>query len=355
MFVVQNQLRPAAIQNALHDLMRDGLSRVRICSAYLSRMGSQMLLDAIERSAPNGDQTRVYKTIVTSLDFGLTEPRALKMWHDLPATEVFVAGTSALAGRTLRPEAAFHPKFYVFDRPDGTVASLVTSANLTNRGLTMNSEVGWAVCAADAGTTDHAWHAAIELAVPLTEGILEQYEALRESAPDRAADDMQPVPQPLLAPRPSAPLSDASINPGVYSQLWVQSFEISGGSATQLELPRGTHRFFGIAIVDYERAHVNRITEPTLVAGNRKWEGCQLRWHGNNRMERINLPSVARGGFSYAHSLILFRRLDANIYELHVHPWDSDTARACIEASQRRNLLFRVGQTNTSRLAGLIE
>lgn len=47
MFVVQSQLRPAEIQNALHDLMRDGVSRVRICSAYLSRMGSRMLLDAI--------------------------------------------------------------------------------------------------------------------------------------------------------------------------------------------------------------------------------------------------------------------------------------------------------------------
>ena len=318
-------------------------------------MGSQLLLDAIECGAPNGDHTRVCKTIVTSLDFGLTEPRALEMWHDLPATEVFVAGTSVLAGRTLRPEAAFHPKFYAFDRLDGTVASLVTSANLTNRGLTTNSEVGWKVVASDAGPTDRAWHAAIELAVPLTEDILKQYKALRESAPDRAADDMQPVPQPRLTPRPLAPFGDAPIDPSRHSQLWVQSFEMSGGSATQLELPRGTHRFFGIATVDYEMAHVNRIAEPTLVAGNRRWEGCQLRWHGNNRMERINLPSVARGGFSYAHSLILFRRLDANIYELHVHPWDSDTARARIEASRRCNLLFRVGQTNTSRLAGLIE
>lgn len=51
MFVVQSQLRPAEIQNALHDLMRDGVSRVCICSAYLSRMGSRMLLDAIERNA----------------------------------------------------------------------------------------------------------------------------------------------------------------------------------------------------------------------------------------------------------------------------------------------------------------
>ena len=353
MFVVQNQLKPAAIQNALHDLMRDGLSRVRVCSAYLSLMGSRMLLDAIERNAPGGDAAKVRKTVVTSLDFGLTEPAALRMWRNLQA-DVHVAGTSALDRGTLMPEAAFHPKFYVFDRLDGTIASLVTSANLTNRGLTINSEVGWTAVAADAGATDRAWHAAVELAVPLTEDSLRRYEECRTSARDRA-DDMAPVPQPSLPAKPLAFLGDASIDLARYGQMWVQSFEMSGGSGTQLELPRGAHRFFGAAIADYEAKHVDAIAKPTLVVGSREWERCPLRWHGNNRMERINLPSLAKGGFNYSQSMILFRRLDTNSYELRVDPWDSDTARACMEASRQRELLFRVGQTNTSRLVGLLE
>lgn len=117
MFVVQNQLRPAAIQDALRDLMRDGLSRVRVCSAYLSLMGSRLLLDAIERNAPDNDLGSVCKTVVTSLDFGLTEPAALRMWRDREA-DVHVAGAAALDRGALMPEVAFHPKFYVFDRPD---------------------------------------------------------------------------------------------------------------------------------------------------------------------------------------------------------------------------------------------
>ena len=366
MFVVQNQLRPAAIQDALHDLMRDGLTRVRVCSAYLSRMGSQMLLDAIRRNAPAGGTGDVRQTVVTSLDFGLTEPAALRMWHERQA-EVCVAGVAALNQGTLVPRAAFHPKFYVFDRPDGTVATLVTSANLTNRGLTTNSEVGWKVVLPDAVAADSAWYAAVQLAVPLTDDILRRYaeahkdmrrapatgRSANRSMADRA-DDMAPVPPPRSPAEPLASFGDVSIDPSQHGQMWVQSLGMSGGSHTQLELPRGAHRFFGVSMVDYEAGQVRQIAEPILVAGRRVWEG-QVRWHGNNRMERINLPSANKGGFNYAQSMILFRRLTANRYELRVYPWDSDTARACMEASRQRRLLFKVGRTNTNRLVGLLD
>jgi hypothetical protein len=45
-----------------------------------------------------------------------------------------------------------------------------------------------------------------------------------------------------------------------------------------------------------------------------------LTWHGDNAMERINLPSLAMGGFQYEDSLILFRRLEENTFELQVYP-----------------------------------
>lgn len=333
--------------------MRDGLARARICSAYVSVMGSRTLLDAIKRSMPSGVHADIPKTVVASLDFGLTEPEALRLWCRSGA-EVLVAGTLSLDSRTLTPATAFHPKLYVFDRPDGTVASLVTSANLTNRGLTVNTEVGYTVVAGDAEAANSAWRSAVELAVPLTNDILQRYEAQREVARERAADETDPLPKPLPVGR-LAPFGDASVEVGEHSQLWVQSWGMSGGSATQLELPRGAHRFFGVATVDYEVEHVDKIAEPVLVSGNRRWQSNPLRWHGNNRMERINLPSVASGGFRYSNSLILFRRLRANVYELRVHPWDSDTARACIEASRQCELIFRVGQANTTRLAGLIK
>jgi hypothetical protein len=45
MFIVQNELRPAEIQNALFDLMRNGIDSVRVCSAYISMAGSEILFD----------------------------------------------------------------------------------------------------------------------------------------------------------------------------------------------------------------------------------------------------------------------------------------------------------------------
>lgn len=244
----------------------------------------------------------------------------------------------------------------------------MTSANLTNRGLTINSEVGWKVVLPDAVAADSAWCAAVQLAVPLTDDILRRYaeahkEVRRAPATGRSAnpsmadqaDDMAPVPPPLPAAEPLASFGDVSIDPSQHGQMWVQSLGMSGGSHTQLELPRGAHRFFRASGVDYQAEQVRPIAEPILVSGGRVWKHCQVRWHGNNRMERINLPSVNNGGFDYAHSMILFRRLDANRYELRVHPWDSDTARACREASRRRSLLFKVGRTNTNRLVGLLD
>ena len=356
MFVVQNETRPSEIQNALVDLMRGGLSRVRVCSAYMSKTGSDILFDAICRAAPDGDHERVGKIIVTSLDFGLTDPAALRFWNHTANSRILVAGTSSIERGHLLPSAAFHPKFYVFDRPDGTVASLVGSANLTNRGLTTNSEVAWSTIEhEETARIDWAWEAAVDLAVPLTPEILDQYQALRERAPrPHPPDEFQPVPPPAVRPPGEYRIfRDAVADPGTHEQLWVQSRGMQGGARTQLELPRGAHRFFGATYDDYEFQRVDHIAEPVLVSGNRSWDDRPLTWHGDNAMERINLPSSAMGGFDYENSLVLFRRVAENTFELRVFPWDSDSARAYVDASRRADLLFRVGQ-NSNRLAGFV-
>ena len=358
MLVVQNELRPSAIQNALLDLMRGGLSRVRVCSAYISRMGSEILFDAICRATPNGDHEGVPKTIVTSLDFGTTDPAALRFWQKKPKCRVLVAGAPSLERGSLVPRTAFHPKLYVFDRPDGVLAGLVGSANLTNRGLTINSEVAWSGLSGahwPAHQIEAAWDAAVQPAIPLTSKILDQYQVLRDRAPSPPrTEEFAPVPEPTLeGPAKHGLFRDAVADLGSFDQLWIQSYAMQGGAKTQLELPRGAHRFFGANFEEYRIEKVDRIAEPVLVSGRKTWHDRPLTWHGDNRMERINLPSQAMGGFSYENSLILFRRLEDNLFELRAHPWNSDPARAYAEASRREGLLFRVG-LNSSRLVGLV-
>jgi hypothetical protein len=135
--------------------------------------------------------------------------------------------------------------------------------------------------------------------------------------------------------------------------MWIQSWGMQGGAATQLELPRGSHRFFGASYERYGYGRVARIAEPVLVSGRQTWRDRPLTWHGDNAMERINLPSIAMGGFSYEDSLILFRRLGANLFELRAYPWASDPARAYVEASRIAELVFRVGR-NSDRIAGFL-
>jgi HKD family nuclease len=354
MLIVQNEFSPAEIQNGLIDLLRNGVERARVCSAYISVSGSELLLDALQRAS--GNQAKVQKTIVASLDFGLTEPEALTFWKGRKNCEVLVAGVPRPARGHLIPEAAFHTKFYLFDRADGSMGSLIGSANLTNRGLTINSEAAWFEANnKDKDQINRAWDNIILPATPLTDDILERYTQLRNRiAVDHPTDELEPVPPPSIGSYNQYPsFADARIRSGRYDQMWVQSRLMQGGAGTQLELPRGAHRFFGANFEGYSSGSVDHIAQPVLIAGSRRWRDRPLTWHGDNAMERFNLPSQAMGGFEYENSLILFRRVAENTFELRVYPWDSDSARAYVEASRAQGTLFRLGR-NSNRLVGFV-
>jgi HKD family nuclease len=355
MLIVQNEFSPAEIQNGLFDLMRGGVEQVRVCSAYITVSGSELLFDALER-ASGGNQDRIEKTIVASLDFGLTEPEALTFWKDTQNCRVRVAGVSRLARGLLNPQTAFHTKFYLFDRPDGTMGSLVSSANLTNRGLTINSEVGWLEANnEDPDQINRAWISILVPTTPLTNDILNRYSLARDRVADRLpTEETEPLPPPPIGRINQYPsFADARIGFGSYEQMWVQSRQMQGGARTQLELPRGAHRFFGADFQGYAFDRVDHIVEPVLVSGSSRWRNRPLTWHGDNAMERINLPSQAMGGFEYEDSLILFRRLEENTFELRVYPWNSDSARAYVESSRQQGTLYRLGR-NSNRLVGFV-
>ena len=357
MHIVQNESQPNEIQNALYDAMRGGTYRARICSAYISEAGSEIIHKALWDSS-NGDLSAVEKTIVTSLDFGLTQPEALRFWNSQPNTRILISGLELLKKGSLTPKTAFHPKIYLFDKPNGEINSLVGSANLTRRGLTINSESAWL----EKGNTNakasiFAWNAITRPTEPLSEEILEDYEKLRNQSKNLREPfkpEISRVDAPEIDPLTQYPdFGDANLDLDSLSQMWIQSQGMQGGAGTQLELPRGAHRFFGGSYDNYSFQQVAHIAKPVLMAGDREWGDRPLTWHGDNAMERINLPSRSMGGFNYQHSLILFRRLDKNIFELRVYPWDSDTARAYVEASRREGLLFQVG-ARSARLVGLI-
>lgn len=124
----------------------------------------------------------------------------------------------------------------------------------------------------------------------------------------------------------------------------------SGGSHNQLELPRGANRFFGFNHTDYGETHIT-IGHPTLTLHRQSWTNRPLTWHGNNKMERINLPTVTQGGFDYRYTGVLFRRHKGG-YEINVLPWDDDGVIAWKAASEALKTVFRLGARGM-RICGL--
>ncbi len=361
MLVVQNSIAPANIRHALVDLAGNDTTDLRIASAYVTRSGSNVLLNAVASALGEEAFAAIPKLLVTSFDFGLTDPTALRDWLDLDNALVLVAGGLLLENGSLIPTRAFHPKIYAFGKHDATFNMLVGSANLTGRGLSVNAEAAWSQQHVPSGQVDAAFARTRHETQELTTDLLAGYEALRQQQPP--PPELGPETQPVEPPAPLAgaqlplfrtAIETGALNPAAYNSMWIHGEGLQGGSQNQLELPRGAHAFFGFHFDQYDYPHNLRIGRPLLRSAARVWDNRPLTWHGNNRMERLNLPTLAQGGFNYADTAVMFRRLADNSFELIVTPWESDLARAWRQASAQNGLLFRLGAIATNRIVGLI-
>lgn len=259
------------------------------------------------------------------------------------------------------PQRAFHPKLYAFGRNPLNCSTLVGSANLTSRGFSVNTEAAWVQHDVPRAAIDAAFEKACFETTAITDELLAAYEALRQVQPP--PPEIKQEAQPVAAPAPvvgaALPLfrlaiETGAINPAAYTAMWVHGEALQGGSSNQLELPRGGHRFFGFVFDQYDYPHNLTIGQPVIRSGARIWNDRRLTWHGNNRMERMNLPTAAQGGFDYADTAVMFRRLADGSFELIVTPWDSDLARSWRQASAQRQTLFRLGTVATDRIVGLL-
>ena len=361
MLIFQNAEVPARMRNALADLVAAGIIDIRVASAYVTLDGANILLNEVENAVGKAAFKAMPKTLVTSFDYGLTEPRALQHWRKLANATVLVAGVNRLLRRSLRPQRAYHPKLYVFGTDPQTCNLLVGSANLTGRGFSVNTEAAWAQQGVARADANEAFAKACSETAALTDDLLATYTALRRARPPppQFAQEAQPVAPPAPVAGAALPLfSDAietgAINPAAFTAMWIHSEALQGGSRNQLELPRGGHRFFGFVFDQYDRRNNLPIGELVLRSGGRVWGDRRLTWHGNNRMERMNLPTATQGGFEYANTAVMFRRLTNGSFELIVTPWESDLARSWRQASAQRRTLFRLGTVVTNRVVGLL-
>ncbi|MDE0331164.1 MAG: phospholipase D family protein [Nitrospinae bacterium] len=360
MLIIQNSAAPANIRNAVVDLISQNTTELRVASAYVTCSGSDVLLNAVANSIGDEAFVAIPKMLVTSFDFGLTEPQALQDWLNLENSRVLIAGAQRLEEGSFQPARAFHPKIYAFGKDDNKFSLLVGSANLTGRGFSVNSEAAWAQHDVPAGQIDSAFERTCHETVELSNELLKNYKTLRQvQPPPEVGPEAEPVTPPAAVLEGHLPLFRTEIEAGTivptdYDAMWVHGEGLQGGSKNQLELPRGGHKFFGFHFDQYDYPHNLTIDYPILRSGARNWDNRPLTWHGNNRMERLNLPTLAQDGFNYTDSGVMFRRLPDGSFELIVTPWESDLARAWRQASAQRKLLFRLGKGATNRLVGMV-
>ena len=350
----QNNHNPCQVLFAFDDAAVPNVRRVRWAVAYATRRGCDRLVRRVTERIGRSTWDKIEKDFVLSLDYGITEPEALRYLADLPGSRVRLASPEVVGIRGQTPRNAFHPKLYLFEATAIT-GYVVGSANLTESALISNTEVvvaGWG--ALETGTWDGAWTAVAREASPLTAELLEEYREARRR-PGRPPVQPETLPE---VPDIDAGLQrvfreavGAGLTPENFTHFWIEAGSMSSsGSHSQLELPRGGNRFFGYHHSDYGSEHVT-IGNPLLTARNLRWSDRPLTWHGNNRMERLNLPTPARGGFSYRHTAVLFRRR-ADGFEIDVFPWDDPGAVAWRAASAALGLVLRVGEIG-NRICGL--
>ena len=353
MVVFQNFTNPNHVLDALISSVGPETREYRVAVAYVTREGARTVIAALEEEIGPGWK-EIPKSLITCFDFGHTEPSALRfLWDqgfELRIANLRGDGSAGLASGL----SNFHPKIFLAYESD-VVHAVVGSANLSRRAMTVNTE---AVAKAElpaSGEVVEMWEALVEQSVLLTDGLLTLYEESRPELRAVPRDDELPVPKrktsDFLSGFPDE-VEARRVDPTDYSTFWVEAGFVSGGSGNQLELPRTTQRFFGYTFNRYDDDH-HVIGNPELWVGDSSWP-CKLTWHGNNRMERINLPTPARSGLVYHHRVVLFYRRDDG-FDLSVADEESGSAHAWINESASLGTLYRVSSGRSPRRCGLVE
>ncbi|MCC6228555.1 MAG: NgoFVII family restriction endonuclease [Phycisphaerales bacterium] len=354
--LVQDDTNAGLVLDGILSLATDAVESLRIAVAYTTYGGAELLVSSIRQRVPAAAWEGLHKVLITSVDFGLTEPSALEYWGSQTNASVLLANAQLLQGGHLRPARAFHPKLYLFDQP-GRQSLVVGSANLTRRALTVNTEIVSLSRDTPTPFTHAQWELLANRAVPLTAHLLQRYIDLRPGEPVVPPDDVPPPIQVPIGTLPVFPeeVEAGRLDPSTFRRFWVEAGSMStGGSRNILELPRYANRFFGFAFADY-REELVVIGAPVLDFRANRWIDRELAWHGApqmNKMERLKLPTQAQGGVSYENTAVLFSRRE-NVFELLVSPWDSPLAAAWRNASARIARTYRLGIRGT-RICGLL-
>lgn len=354
--ITQSDGAPSAISLALRRCATPSVTRIRIAVAYTTGPGYDLLKLILRQAIGPDAWDAADKDLITSFDFYITEPRALRSAQ---------ADGFTVARGLARGNRAFHPKLYSLEGPFGA-RMIVGSANLTEPALTDNVEMA-CLRRVRAGSSElqdlrRAWKQLQDSAVPLSSADIAKYDTDRSrNAPRSRPSPRKPrkhgakratMPQ-SAAGLPTFPVEveEKRLDPAIFKRLWVEAGAMSSSeSHNQLELPRYANHFFGFSFVRHAavvRRHV--IGHITLDLRGQRHHSCDVQWRGApkmNKMERLYLPTVNKGGVPYRDMAILFERR-RGAFLLTIAPWGGALAASWRRASSSSGHLYKLGHGST--------
>ncbi|BDV36689.1 phospholipase D family protein [Methylocystis iwaonis] len=343
--VVQSPTQPERIIGALEDIIDNETAEMRLSVAYVTASGVQLLIERLTERLGVSKWRKMRKRLITCVDYGITEPEAMTAWGALPLSSLHVHNADLITSTDFTPKIAFHIKMYEF-RTGKKANLLVGSANLSERALVFN----WEAASVHVGISnlkvlDGRWKQMRVGAIAADAALIAAYDAARRKHPPPPPP---PIPPPSNSPSDSLweAINSATCDPAGYEYFWVDAGYLSGGSQNQLELPRGANRYFGFSFANYDLPQ-EPIGTIGLAVRSALHSDRPLSWHGDNRMERVNLPT----GFNYAGNVMLFRRR-ATWFDLTWTPLGSERAAAWAGASEAVGRRYWVGKKG-GRVCGL--
>lgn len=313
--------------------------------AYATRAGvMQMVGELAERWQGFWPASKLF---VVGLDFGLTEPGAIRYLDSLPNAACHLHEARQTLSAALRPQSRYHPKLYAFASGSSIKESylssgIVGSANLTGSGLTSNFEAYARFRAFSATASGRSWLRQLTVAEEVakaqlraTESLLSEYEELRNSMPVTTVR-AEATPGRY---EPLEELDQAHLRALRAARcLWTQTLKIvenrgSGKAGNQVDLKRGARVFFRSQVP--LSAPRNTPLGSILVMAGPRQETCNLRY-GNNGMDKVNLPVPGEDNpLQYDNSFVLWERRDDNSYLLRVEHDGTAWVRASEEEGTR--------------------
>lgn len=329
---VQGPNNGTTILNLVKEISSSDFARLTGAFAYATRAGAELFISTLKSNIRNWDSIK--KRWIISIDYGRTEPEALKILTSIPNSDVRIPFFEDVIRRNFVPLSCFHPKTLILDNgnrfENGPSAFVIGSGNMSLSGLSLGYENAFVISWKKKLSKEAKYQFAsmlceaykldpiFELATPLNSTLLKKYEKKRPRKNYYIEEDSPRIQ--AITDRASEVETSKAIALATARYLWVDIDYVvqnrgAGLPGNQVDLQRGTRIFFG-----YSPKRVAPNTPIGIVRinyGNNSVV-CHMRF-GNNFMDKLNLPVPgSEGPPSYENSTLLFERMHDGSFTLHL-------------------------------------